>query len=228
MNILSTVIVALAFLLVGFLWGREKAKLQSLKDTQKALGFSRAIIKGKVSENIVPLLPDFEKQFPALNLADARFIGEPIDYLFFEGMNGKNITKVLFLEVKSGKIRQLNDNENSLKRVIQDAENRGANIGWREYNVPELFQNITGLTLQRFANRLHVDSRIAFALPFFKTEILAIVMPTFSASSVTLIFRFANMTSMLMMIAIVVTRLSRSRTLYPRRFVKSVQTSPPR
>src|SRR5437764_15020977 len=48
----------------------------------------------------------------------------------------------------------------------------------------------------------NVENRIAFALPFFNTEILAIVMPTRSASSVTLIFRFANMTSMLMMIAI--------------------------
>jgi hypothetical protein len=49
-----------------------------------------------------------------------------------------------------------------------------------------------------------VDSRIAFALPFFRTETLAIVMPTFSASSVTLVFRFANMTSMFMMIAMLV------------------------
>jgi hypothetical protein len=46
-----------------------------------------------------------------------------------------------------------------------------------------------------------VDSRIAFALPFFKMEMFAIVMPTLSASSVTLIFRFANMTSMLIMMA---------------------------
>src|SRR3990167_5532394 len=46
-----------------------------------------------------------------------------------------------------------------------------------------------------------VDNRIAFALPFFNIEMLAIVIPTFSASSVTLIFRFANMTSMLMMMA---------------------------
>jgi hypothetical protein len=46
-----------------------------------------------------------------------------------------------------------------------------------------------------------VDSRTALALPFFKMEMLAIVMPTFSASSVTLIFRFANMTSILMMMA---------------------------
>ena len=47
----------------------------------------------------------------------------------------------------------------------------------------------------------NVDSRIAFAFPFFNMEMLAIVMPTFSASLVTLIFRFANMTSMLMMMA---------------------------
>src|SRR4051812_36126105 len=47
-----------------------------------------------------------------------------------------------------------------------------------------------------------VDNRIAFALPFLRIEMLAMVMPTFSARSVTLIFRLASITSMLMMIAI--------------------------
>ena len=47
-----------------------------------------------------------------------------------------------------------------------------------------------------------VERRIAFAFSFFSIEMLAIVMPTFSASSVTLIFLFASMTSMVMMIAI--------------------------
>jgi len=50
----------------------------------------------------------------------------------------------------------------------------------------------------------NVDSRIALALPFFKMEILAIVMPTFSASSVTLILRLASITSMLMMIGMLI------------------------
>ena len=48
----------------------------------------------------------------------------------------------------------------------------------------------------------NVDRRIALALPFFNTEILAMVIPTFSVSSVTLIFLLASITSMLMMIAI--------------------------
>ena len=45
-----------------------------------------------------------------------------------------------------------------------------------------------------------VERRRALALPFFKIEMLAIVIPTPSASSVTLILRFASMTSMLIMI----------------------------
>lgn len=51
-----------------------------------------------------------------------------------------------------------------------------------------------------------VDKRTAFALLFFKMDIFASVMPTFSASVVTLIFLFASMTSMLMTIAIGITR----------------------
>ena len=45
---------------------------------------------------------------------------------------------------------------------------------------------------------------MARAFPFFNMEILAIVMPTLSASSVTLIFRFANITSMFIIIAMIV------------------------
>jgi len=47
-----------------------------------------------------------------------------------------------------------------------------------------------------------VENRTALAFPFFKIDKLAIVIPTFSASSVTLIFLFASITSMLIIIAI--------------------------
>src|SRR6188472_4239850 len=43
-----------------------------------------------------------------------------------------------------------------------------------------------------------VEKRIALALPFFNTERFGSVMPTFSESSVTLILRFASMTSIRM------------------------------
>lgn len=44
---------------------------------------------------------------------------------------------------------------------------------------------------------IKVETLIAFALPVFRIDIFASVMPTFSASSVTLIFRFASITSIL-------------------------------
>ena len=44
---------------------------------------------------------------------------------------------------------------------------------------------------------INVDTLIAFALPVFKIDIFARVMPTFSASWVTLIFRLASITSIL-------------------------------
>ena len=61
----------------------------------------------------------------------------------------------------------------------------------------------------RFATLLYMLNWITFdlvalALPFFRIEMLAIVIPTLSDSSVTLIFRFANMTSILMMMAMLV------------------------
>src|SRR5262245_11496127 len=46
-----------------------------------------------------------------------------------------------------------------------------------------------------------VEKRMARALPFFRMDRLAIVMPTRSASSVTLIFRLASITSMLTIVA---------------------------
>lgn len=47
-----------------------------------------------------------------------------------------------------------------------------------------------------------VERRIALAFSFFRIDRLAIVMPTFSASSVTLILRLASMTSMFIMMGI--------------------------
>ena len=51
---------------------------------------------------------------------------------------------------------------------------------------------------RRNGRAARVDRRIALALPFFSMEILAMVIPTLSESSVTLIFLFASITSMLM------------------------------
>jgi predicted Holliday junction resolvase-like endonuclease len=69
-----------------------------------AVDTSRAVIKGKIAEQIAPLLPGFLAKY---NPADARFIGSPIDYLIFRNMSkgedSEDPIEIVLLDVKTGK-----------------------------------------------------------------------------------------------------------------------------
>ena len=116
---------------------KEKAQMELGQQKEELQKKSEHEVKMTLAENLVLLIPDFQKQHPDLKVSEAKFTGEPIDYLFFEGIENKNITKVVFLEVKAGRYAHLNETEISLKKVIDDAESKGANVVWREYRVPE-------------------------------------------------------------------------------------------
>ncbi|MDR3276365.1 MAG: hypothetical protein LBT11_04005 [Treponema sp.] len=83
---------------------------------------SRAVLGGLVSEQMAPLLPGFP-----YDPGDCRFVGKPVDFLVFKGMNGKNISEVVFLEVKSGANRALNDQEKKLRAAVQ-----AGRVRWEE------------------------------------------------------------------------------------------------
>jgi predicted Holliday junction resolvase-like endonuclease len=69
-----------------------------------AVDTSRAVLKGKIAEQIAPLLPGFLAKY---NAADARFIGSPIDYLIFRNMSKGDDTEdpvdIVLLDIKTGK-----------------------------------------------------------------------------------------------------------------------------
>ena len=65
---------------------------------------SRHVLKGRITEQMAPLLPGFEYE-----ASDARFLGDPIDYVVFSGYtNLRDNTgegdelEVVLLEVKQG------------------------------------------------------------------------------------------------------------------------------
>lgn len=66
---------------------------------------SRAVLKGKMAEQVAPLLPGF-----AYWPSDARFMGDPVDYIVFNGYSdckdnhsdGRDI-EVVILDIKQGK-----------------------------------------------------------------------------------------------------------------------------
>jgi predicted Holliday junction resolvase-like endonuclease len=61
---------------------------------------SRSVVSGKVQEHLAPLCPEFLDQF---NPKDARFLGTPIDFVVFDGLDEGYVRNVCFIEVKTGR-----------------------------------------------------------------------------------------------------------------------------
>jgi predicted Holliday junction resolvase-like endonuclease len=57
-------------------------------------------------------------------------VGKPVDFIVFKGMNGKNISEVIFLEVKSGSGRNLNDQEKRLRETVL-----AGRVRWAEFYI---------------------------------------------------------------------------------------------
>jgi len=124
----------LLFLLLGRRMGLRQGRRQEaaewesgkLEDIVRArLKQSRAVLGGLVSEQIAPFLPDFP-----FDPGDCRFIGKPVDFIVFKGMNEQNISEVVFLEVKSGASKTLSQQEKRLRDAIQ-----AGRVRWVQFNV---------------------------------------------------------------------------------------------
>ncbi|MDD9953260.1 MAG: hypothetical protein OXR66_02910 [Candidatus Woesearchaeota archaeon] len=115
---------------IFFFLGKLIATL-SFKERERAIRAdtakrSRAVVGGQVSEQLAPFLPDFP-----FKPSEVKFVGKPVDFIVFEGLDEKAITNVVFLEVKSGKSR-LSSVEKTLKETIEHK-----NVAFAEYRVPD-------------------------------------------------------------------------------------------
>jgi predicted Holliday junction resolvase-like endonuclease len=109
-------VVALVVLILVFaLWQRERrrshARIEELLQHQEksllaarrdSVEKSRSSLKGQIAEQMAPLLPGF-----LYEPADARFLGDPIDYVVFNGYTEVRsdpgaALEVVLLEVKQG------------------------------------------------------------------------------------------------------------------------------
>jgi predicted Holliday junction resolvase-like endonuclease len=89
-----------------------------------AVAKSLAVTVGKVSEQVVPFLPGF-----SYNPKDARFLGSPVDFVVFDGLDAGALRRVVFLEVKTGAAVL-----SSRERQVRDAIESGR-IAWDELRV---------------------------------------------------------------------------------------------
>jgi predicted Holliday junction resolvase-like endonuclease len=98
----------------------ERWKIECTKDIRKdSVNRSRSTLKGRISEQIAPLLPEFP-----FSSADARFIGNPIDFVVFDGYTLAKDEKadsisVVLVEVKKGK-GKLSREEILVKKAVEE------------------------------------------------------------------------------------------------------------
>ena len=125
--IIAPLIAAALFFMyeIGKIVGEKRATDKFPEAKKAAVQRSRSVLGGIFAEQLAPYLPDFP-----FSPTEAKFIGAPIDFLIFKGMDAQHIEEVIFVEVKSGSAR-LNHNEHSLKDAIINKH-----VRWQEYRVP--------------------------------------------------------------------------------------------
>ncbi len=123
-------VLLLAGLGVGLLlmYLHFKQKIPELR--QDAIDRSRANLGGQFAEQLAPYFPDFP-----YSPTELRWLGKPIDYMVFKGMDINALQEIVFLEIKSG-TSQLNEHQRQVKRLIEEKK-----VKWETYRVD---QQVTG------------------------------------------------------------------------------------
>ena len=100
---------------------------------------SRAVTRGQIYEQLVPYLPGFR-----FNPKDAQFLGRPVDFVVFDGLDDGNVRRIVFVEVKTGGAKL-----NARQRCVRDAVRSGA-VEWREIRLGSADAAIAGRLGPRF------------------------------------------------------------------------------
>lgn len=87
---------------------KEEARIR-----EDAIRKSEAVIKGKITEHLIPFFPEFK-----YDPKDARFIGTPVDLMVFDGLSEGVLREIVFLEVKTGKGADLSSRERLIRNGV--------------------------------------------------------------------------------------------------------------
>lgn len=94
------------------------------KIRQDAVERSRAVITGKVAEQLLPYLPGF-----TFNPKDVRFLGSPVDLVVFDGLAAGKLERIVFIEAKTGEAT-LTGRERQIREVVTARQ-----VEWSEWRV---------------------------------------------------------------------------------------------
>jgi predicted Holliday junction resolvase-like endonuclease len=88
---------------------------------REAVSQSRAVTRGQVFEQFAAYFPDFE-----FSPKDAQFLGKPVDFVVFDGLDEGELRRIVFVEIKTGGAG-LSTRERRIREAIQSGR-----VEWRE------------------------------------------------------------------------------------------------
>ena len=126
--LIISLLLAIFLFYIGYVLGKivkDQEWIDMLpKIRQDSIKKSREVLSGQFSEQLAPFLPNF-----SYSPTECRFIGKPIDFIVFKGIDNKEPEEIIFVEVKSGKSK-LSTTERKLRDIIKEKK-----IRWEVYRV---------------------------------------------------------------------------------------------
>jgi len=115
------IIVAVLLVVALYFW----YKYRSLKkDFEEKVRRSSLVLSGKYMEKSVPFLETFP-----YDAHDMRWLGDPIDFVIFDGSSKGDVDQIVFCEVKTGK-STLSNVQRKIKELIENKK-----VKWEEFRV---------------------------------------------------------------------------------------------
>jgi len=105
---------------------RIKEWLQKEEDRirKDAIERSARTLSGRTLEKLIPFLDKFP-----YNAHDLRWLGDPIDFIIFDGYSEKSPKQIVFCEVKSGD-SNLSKSQNEIKELVEKKK-----VKWFEFRI---------------------------------------------------------------------------------------------
>jgi predicted Holliday junction resolvase-like endonuclease len=121
-SLLVALLAAVALVLAFLLWKARYTRAVRQDAVQRSL----AVTAGKVYEQLLPYLPDFP-----FNPKDVRFLGSPVDFVVFDGLSDGQVTRVVFVEVKTGGA-ELSPRERRVRDAVRERR-----VEWHELRLED-------------------------------------------------------------------------------------------
>jgi len=85
------------------------------KAVREAVTQSRAVLGGKITDQMAPYLPEFK-----YDPTEARFIGSPIDLIVFPGLSRGEPEEIVIMEIKTSRSAQLTPQQRKIRQLIEE------------------------------------------------------------------------------------------------------------